>query len=126
MAKICTYVTPLDKVTLVKASYGDASVLSYGGKETVYIEQEVEKLIETLKSLKKEYSKDYSDFRLGTIRDCGCYHDCDCAPSYVLMGYREQVPVELEYEALQKKISKERAEERDRREFARLQEKYGK
>ncbi len=89
--------------------------IDYHNQETIYPETSIDSLIEDLMRLKKLYGETYSDMKFEAKRDCGCYHDCTCSPSYVLYGTREEEDVEVKYR--EEKEAKDTAE-RDARDLA--------
>ena len=81
-------------------------------------------LINELVCWQKEHRDRYQDMRFEEQRDCGCYHDCSCSPSYVLYGKRYET--DIEYNFRLKKEEKQRAqrEQHERAEYERLAKKF--
>lgn len=111
--------------TIKKYSYGGDEYIHYGYSPCqLYPTTSLKSLIDVLVCWQKEYRDRYQDMQFEEKRDCGCYHDCSCSPSYVLHGKRYET--DLEYEFRLKKEEKQRAEreKREREEYERLAKKF--
>lgn len=110
-----------------KSRYGDRMVLDYGySKETVYVESSVDGLIERLTQIKEQYADSYTDLGIDTIRDCGCYGDCSCSPTYYVTGKRLETDVEYQYRIDEEARVKAQRDERERKEYEALKAKFEK
>jgi hypothetical protein len=107
---------------------GDPVMTRYGirikNKPYVSLDGARSSIIESLQKLKEKYSDEYSNLRIDYIRDCGCYHLCDCSLEPVLKGDRYETEIELEFRL--KKEAEKKAEEtkREKAELERLKKKY--
>lgn len=88
-------------------------------------EQSVSTLIERLKECQDEYGDKYADLHIDAREDCGCRYECWCRPSYVLCGTREETDIEYEIRVEREESAKKVEEERARREFEKLKERFG-
>jgi hypothetical protein len=104
---------------------GGTEYLDYGYAPCrLYLTTSLSSLIEELTSWQKEYSNSYQHMEFREDRYCGCYHDCSCAPTYVLHGRRLETDLEYNWRIAQEdRINAER-EQRERNEYERLQRKF--
>lgn len=112
---------------LIKTREG-SEVLRYddGYKANVYVETTLDGLIETLAGIRKRYGKTYTDLHIESKRDCGCYGDCGCGPTYYVAGSRPEDDVEYGYRLRHEANIAAQREERDRREYEILKAKFEK
>jgi hypothetical protein len=106
-----------------KDSFGRQYIM-YKGRESVYVENKLESLIEDLKRIQKVYGKDYTNLELQTERDCGCYSDCGCSPSYVVYGNRLESDVEYADRIEREEKYNKASEEKERADYEKLKKKY--
>lgn len=97
---------------------------NYGAN--VYIETTLDNLITTLTGFRKRYGKTYTDLRIESKRDCSCYGECSCSPTYYVAGSRLEDDVEYEYRLRYEADLKAQREERERREYEILKAKFEK
>jgi hypothetical protein len=119
-------VGPDPKISQYRPSQGGGEYLDYGySRARLYPQTSLKSLISELTRLQKEYRDRFQDMEFVEKRDCGCYHDCSCSPSYVLYGHRYETDVEYNFRLQQEEKVKTIQEERERKEFERLQAKFG-
>jgi len=113
------------KPKIVKALSGEVlRYESYGA--SVYVETMLDDLINTLKGYQKAYGKTYTDLRIQSKQDCGCYQDCSCSPTYYVAGTRLEDDVEYDYRLRYEANLAAQREERERREYEILKAKFEK
>lgn len=113
------------KVSKLTSYSGSGEVLryeSYGSN--IYIEANLDDLINTLIDMRKRYKKTYSDLHIQSKRDCGCPYDCTCSPTYYVAGTRLEDDVEYDYRIRYEARLKAERDERDRREYEALKAKF--
>lgn len=85
----------------------------------------VYELAKALGKVLKKYQKTYENLRFEAVRDCGCYRECNCLPSLVVVGDRmeteEEAKVREHYEQVQAHATKQRK----RAELERLKKELG-
>lgn len=109
-----------------KNYYGE-KIIDYGyTKETVYIESDLNSLIEDLTRIRDQYAEYYTDLRIDSKRDCGCYGDCNCSPTYYVTGKRLEDDIEYQYRLEVEARRAAQQDERDRKEYESLKAKFGK
>lgn len=112
--------------TVKKYSYGGDEYLDYGWhKETLYPTGSLKSLINDLVCLQKQHRDRYQNMGFEERRDCGCYHDCSCRPSYVLYGERYETDVEYEFRLKDEERKRILKEENDRTLYERLKDQFG-
>jgi hypothetical protein len=94
--------------------------------ERVNFDISLDRIMDNLNELKSKYGKEYTNLAFQEYRDCGCRHDCECSPSYILCGQRLESDLEYEFRIKKEAKLKEAQDERDRIEFERLAKKLGK
>jgi hypothetical protein len=84
-------------------------------------------LVETFTDLFNQYGETYSDLRIDAVRgECGCYYsDCGCGPEYYLVGSRLETEDEIDVRIELDTKRQAAADNRERKEFERLQKKFG-
>ena len=82
-------------------------------------------LIERLTSIRATYGSEYSDLTIESKRDCGCWGDCQCSPSYYVQGKRLETDLEYDLRTKSEAEAKARREENDRRAYEELKKKFG-
>ena len=108
-----------------KHHYGKGTYVHYGYAPCrLYPGTSLNSLINELICWKKEYQDRYQDMEFREVRDCGCYHDCSCGPSYVLYGKRYETDVEYNWRIAKEEKDNEQREQRDREEYERLAKKF--
>ena len=106
--------------------HGGSEYIDYGyAHNRLYPCVSLKSLISELTQLQREHRDRYQDMEFVEKRDCGCYHDCSCSPSYVLYGKRYETDLEYNFRLKQEAERKAEQEERERKEFERLQAKFG-
>lgn len=98
--------------------------LRYKHRRTIYVEGSIEALIKSLQKIKRQYSKDYTNLNIESIRDCGCYHDCQCSPTLFIQGTRLENDVEHKFRLADEKQQSDLRIERDRIEYKRLKKEF--
>lgn len=93
-------------------------------REYISIEDSLDKVIEELIKLRNTYKDKYKDLRIDSDNDCGCYHECRCAPSYYLKGVRLETQIEADFRQARDEKQKTDRENREKEEFERLRKKY--
>lgn len=100
--------------------------LDYGyAHERLYPQSSLKSLIRELTRLQRKYRDRFQDMEFIEKNDCGCFYDCSCSPSYVLYGKRYETDLEYNFRLKQEAKVKANQEERERKEFERLQAKFG-
>lgn len=127
--------TEKKKMIIKEVRVGTPVSVIYPGGETyiqitncVYVSLNyatLDEAISMLQRCKKEYGKHYTNLRFSTVRECDCYHDCGCSPSYCLIGDREETDIEREHRIALNARRERRKEEQDRKDFDRLKAKFG-
>jgi hypothetical protein len=85
----------------------------------------IESLIDTLNKIQEKYGNDYTNLNIDSERDCGCYHDCTCSPSYYVWGNRLESDLEYDYRINEENSRKAEQEKRDRKAYEELKKKFG-
>lgn len=99
--------------------------LRYKYRRTIYVNSSsVEELIKLLQKIKSEYGNDYTNLCIESIRDCGCYHDCQCSPTLFIQGTRLENDVEHKFRLADEKQQSDLRIERDRTEYERLKKEF--
>jgi hypothetical protein len=102
-------------------------IIDYGyTKETVHIESDLNSLIEDLTRIRDQYAEYYTDLRIDSKRDCGCYGDCSCSSTYYVTGKRLENNIEYQYRLEVEARRAAQQDERDRKEYEALKAKFGK
>lgn len=116
-----------DKKVLSCVFVGTPDLNNYGWKriqiqnrESVDFESDLESIIATLIKLREKYSENYKNLSFRTSRDCGCYGDCNCGPTYYLAGDRLETDLEYNFRKKAEEKSRLEKEKRDLVEFERL------
>lgn len=100
---------------------GGGAYIDYGYmKETIVPVSDLESLINRLQELQKEYKDQYQNMVFVEKRDCGCYNECSCSPSYILYGERYETDLEYNFRLRQKEKTKGEKEAREK-----LKAKFG-
>lgn len=95
-----------------------------GSRIRLYPESPIDELVRTLTSYITEYGNQYTNLKFSEVRDCGCYHMCDCNPSYVLHGTRYETDVEYHFRLEKEAKDKKYREEKEKLEYNRLKAKF--
>lgn len=103
---------------------GEKVLVYKGWGVSLYVESSLDSILEQLKDAKKEYGKTYSDLEFQSSRECGCYHDCSCSPTYVLYGKRLETDLEYNFRLDQEKKKADEQKARELAELERLKAKY--
>lgn len=113
------------KPSLRKYNYGGDDYIHYGYSHCrLYPTTSLKSLINELQCWQKEYRDRYQDMRFEAVRDCGCYHDCSCGPSYVLYGKRYETDLEYNWRIAKEEKANAEREKREREEYERLAKKF--
>jgi hypothetical protein len=111
--------------SLRKYNHGGEDYIYYGyGPCRLYPTGSIKDLIVTLTAWKEKYRDRYQDMRFEENRDCGCYHDCSCSPSYVLYGKRYETDLEYNWRIAKEEKANAQREQRERDEYERLAKKF--
>ena len=117
---------------IITVSVGTPTIRKYGttkpyidDRVSVYPESSIDGLIETLHGIKSAYGNDYTDLSIESERNCGCYHDCNCSPSYYVWGRRLESDLEYDYRVKEETARKTEADKRDRKAYEELKKKFG-
>jgi hypothetical protein len=118
---------PVGATATVKTHRGSTTeYLDYGWhRETLYPTSSLKSLINELVCLQTEHRDRYQKMGFEERRDCGCYHDCSCSPSYVLYGERYETDVEYEFRLRDEERKRIQKEENDRTLYERLKDQFG-
>lgn len=117
---------PVGADVTVEPYHATAGFLKYGYRESVYVDgSSIDGIIKNLKRIQKEHGAEYTDMSIETHQDCGCYGDCSCSPSLYVAGTRLENDVEYEHRLSEEKRRKEQQDERDRKDYERLHERFG-
>lgn len=84
-------------------------------------------VVASLQKANTKYTREgFTNLHIESVRDCGCYHACECSPSLRLFGTR--LETDEEFATRVDRETKQAAEqaERDRRDFERLSKQFGK
>lgn len=107
-----------DGLEVIKYDHYSASIhINYSTLDSV---------IETLTSLRNKYAKTYSNLCIKSKRDCGCYHDCSCSPTYYVVGQRLENDDEYQSRIRSEELLKVLREQRERKEYEELKAKFEK
>ena len=115
-----------DTCKLEKYSGSSGEYVSYGYLRSVsnFAYTSLKDAIKELQDLQKEHEEEYEDLALRESRNCGCYGSCDCNPSLILYGTREENELERKVRLERAKEDKARQEKSDKAEYERLQKKF--
>jgi len=105
--------------------YRGEDYLGYGwAKNSLYPKGSLDSMIDELVHMRDTYQGEYQNMTFQEARDCGCYDNCSCSPSYVLYG--ERLETDLEYDFRLKCEEKIRAEReaREKAEYERLRKRF--
>jgi hypothetical protein len=81
-------------------------------------------MLESLLDFKTRYSAEYENLAFHASLDCDCRHNCDCSPSYFLVGSRIETDLEYDYRGFKEKEYTEKSKNRDLKELKRLKKIY--
>lgn len=110
---------------LVNSSWGrDNQFISIRHKVSIYVDTNVDILIETLNDLKEEYGSEYSDLHIESYINCGCRSDCSCSPTHYLYGKRLETDLEYDFRIAKEAKEKQEREERERAQYEELRKKF--
>ena len=105
--------------------YRGEDYLGYGyAQNALYPVGSLNSIIDELVRMRDTYQAQYQNMSFQEVRDCGCYGDCSCSPSYVLYG--ERLETDLEYDFRLKYEARIRVEKeaREKAEYERLRKKF--
>lgn len=113
------------KISKYPQRHGGGEYLDYGYSHArLYPSTSLKNLIRELTRLQREYRDRFQDMEFVEKRDCGCYHECSCSPSYVLYGKRYETDIEYNFRIQQEEKVKAMKEERERKEYERLKAQF--
>lgn len=91
-------------------------------QETVDIETDLTDLADWCNRMLEKHGKTYTDLRIEIERE-PTYYD-EIITTYRLYGWRKETQVEVDHRLQQARAEKARTEDRERKEFERLQKKF--
>lgn len=111
--------------SIKKYGYGGDEYIDYGyAPERLYPGTSLKSLINDLTRTLKEHRDRYQDMTFVEKRDCSCYHDCNCPPSYVLYGRRYETDLEYTFRLKQEAKTKADIEAREKEQYEKLKSKF--
>ena len=118
---------PVGATPTVKKMTSGVEYIDYGysyHSSVSFDSQSLDSVIDDLRKIRYKYGSEYSDMTIESKRDCGCWGDCSCSPSYYVQGKR--LETDLEYDIRMKDEARRKAEqdERDRRAYEALKAKF--
>jgi hypothetical protein len=106
---------------------GERLFVNYGYLDSFdFSYRSVDDVIDHLKKLKKEYKDKYDSLEFRKQHNCGCWNGCDCDPSIVLYGTRDENEVEEKVRLHNARIDDKNQKERDRKQYEALKQKFEK
>lgn len=87
--------------------------------------QGVYELAKALGKILKKYQKTYENLRFKVVHDCGCYNECNCSPSFIVIGDRMETPEEAEVREHYEQVKAHAAAQRMRADLERLKKVLG-
>lgn len=96
------------------------------GVITLYPEGRVPDILKEMIEILDTYGKEYENLNFQSSRDCGCWSDCSCSPTYVLHGTRLETDIEYNFRIDAEKRRQEKNEAQEKEQLNRLMKKYGK